>query len=93
MSEESEIIIVISARKYALYERIKTELVENRELQEYDGEELQAKLRQAISTLPNMMFLSEKERKTKKVMPGLRIEDIGIDQEKVIERISKFLST
>lgn len=92
MSEESEIIVVISARKYALYERIKNELTKESELQGFDKEELQTKLREAISTLPNMMFLSEEEKKTKRVIPDLRLEDVGIDQKVVFEKLSDFLS-
>ncbi|AKA48034.1 hypothetical protein IX51_01795 [uncultured archaeon] len=93
MSKESEIIGVISARKYALFETIKTELLGKSELQGYDKEELQAKLRDAISTLPNMMFLSEEEKETNKIRQELKLEQIGIAEKEVFERISKYLSS
>jgi len=87
-----EVIAVIASRKTELYLRVKDKLLELLP-KSVNQEEGLRRLRHAISSLDNLLFVGDQERESQTIMPGLPILQLKLNQQEITRRIIDALTT
>lgn len=74
---------LIALRKSELYYKILNELSKKDQVSETDKKNIEKR----VSEMDNEKFLSKEEKKTKKLNPKLKLEDINLDIKAIIKEI------
>ncbi len=85
---EFEIVSIIAKRKTEFYLKTKQKLLETLPAL-IDRKEAIRRVRHAISKIDNSLFISQDEKATKIINPELSVDQLKLDQEKIIEIITK----
>jgi hypothetical protein len=92
MDERSfEIISIIAARKTEFYRSVEDQFI-SRLPDEIDLIEARKKLRDAIADLPDMLFVSPEEMRSKTLTPGLSVHALNLDQRAITNAVISALS-
>ncbi len=83
---EFDVIAVIALRKTEFYVGVKEKLLKSLPPM-VDREEVNLRLRRAISRLDDMLFVSAEERSSGTITPGLPIARLGLDEQEIARRI------
>ncbi|MCK4429058.1 MAG: hypothetical protein KAU95_01685 [Candidatus Aenigmarchaeota archaeon] len=78
------VIGLIALRKSELFYKVVNELSKEKKLSKKNKE----KVKRHISRMENEMFLSKEEKQNKKIKPNLRLENIGLNVQKVIKELN-----
>jgi len=88
--KDFELITIIAARKAELYKSAKQELLST--LPRYvDRNEAKLRLRRAIASLDNMLFVSDEEKATKTITPGVSVADLKLDESAIVREVARSL--
>ena len=83
MSEEAfKALEVVALRKAVFYQRSRDILLKNLPA-DINKEQARRTLRETISELDNSLFISKREKETKRIDPSSSIDDLDLDKDKI----------
>lgn len=93
MGEETfDALAVIATRKAKFYQRSRNELLKQLPATQ-KKDEIKSALRKAISEVDNALFIGKKERESKVIDPSTPIEQLDLDNDKIISEVIQKLSS
>lgn len=88
-----EIIAIIAARKSAYYIKVRNKFLSDikheTSLSEATESAIRSRLRGAIATLPNSLFISQKEINDGRIYSDLSIEHLGLNSKQIKDSVLK----
>ena len=91
----TDVMTIVALRKVEFFNKVWKLLCDKipEDFAEHQDEELKDAIQRIISHMSNKLFIGPEEATSKRINPKLKIEDLRIDQNKLIEEFYKSLKT
>lgn len=86
--KQFDIISIIASRKAELYINVRNKLLETLP-SNVDKKKARTRLRRVIAELDNRLFISEEEKASNIIKPGLSIAQLRLDTKAILDQIIK----
>ena len=91
----TDVMTMVALRKVEFFNKVWKLLCDKipEDFAEHQDEELKDAIQRIIANMSNKLFIGPEEATSKRINPKLKIEDLRIDQNKLIEEFYKSLKT